>query len=107
MVMHYHGLRKTDDGYAYLAKRGNVAKLHGGVLTENWVQARRRIIVADAMRALHKEGLKIVTDGARRHHRLWRPRPKRLTGRSACCRPSQLPPPGRKGSRSTQRAGSA
>lgn len=61
MVMHYHGLRKTEDGYVYLAKRGNVARLHGGVLTENWVQACCRIVVSDAMRTLHKEGLKIVS----------------------------------------------
>lgn len=61
MVMHYHGLRETEDGFVYLAKRGSIARLHGGVLTENWVQACCRIIVSDAMRALHKEGLKIVS----------------------------------------------
>lgn len=62
MVMHYHGLRKNDaNEYVYLAKRGQIAKLHGGVLTENWTQAATRIIVADAMRRLHKDGLKIVS----------------------------------------------
>ena len=61
MVMHYHGLRETEDGFVYLAKRGKIARLHGGVLTENWVQACCRIIVSDAMRDLHREGLKIVS----------------------------------------------
>lgn len=61
LVMHYRELRGGDDGYSYMAKRGQRSRLYGGLLVENLTQALCRIIVSDAMVKLREEGLKIVT----------------------------------------------
>lgn len=61
LVMHYHELRKDEDGYSYLAKRGQRSRLYGGLLVENLTQALCRVIVSDAMLRLRQEGLRIVS----------------------------------------------
>lgn len=61
LTLHYRELRKEDDGYTYLAKRGQRSRLYGGLLTENLTQALCRIIVSDAMLKLRRAGLKRIT----------------------------------------------
>ncbi|MHB1097970.1 MAG: DNA polymerase [Burkholderiales bacterium] len=67
LVMHYRELKyETDEngrngGYSYLAKRGQRSRLYGPLLVENICQALCRIIMADAMLQLRKEGLRIVS----------------------------------------------
>lgn len=62
LTMWYRDLRwDKKEGYSYRSKRGERTKIYGGKLVENYTQALCRIIVADVMRQLDKEGLHIVT----------------------------------------------
>jgi len=62
LVVHYLDLRAEEGGnYTYYSKRGGRVQLYGAKLMENLTQALCRIIVADAMVRLKKDGLRIVS----------------------------------------------
>ena len=106
MVMHYHGLRKTEDGYVYLAKRGKSPDCTAACSPRTGCRHAAASSWPTPCARCTRKGSRSYRWNTTRLS-AWRPRKKRLTGRSACCRPSQHPPPGRKGSRSTPKVGSA
>jgi DNA polymerase len=53
LILRYPHLEHSkENGFSFLADKGQRKKIHGGFMVENYTQALTRVIVADAMRAL-------------------------------------------------------